>query len=209
MRLEKITKFISKPLIPVYDKPVFEFGLNLLESSNSIDEIVILTNKDNDAAIRKSGHRTIIQDDSKVSDMFSGWNFIKKATGTKKNAVLYPGDNIIQTSIDKLVKTFADSNADFLFLLKKINDTVKLSQMGSFDIKMGKYFYKKSALKNHYAVIAPYIISNEKTAGKPESFFESSRSVRVIYKGKWFDIGDYGSIVDAGKWRRREAEKRK
>ena len=83
-RLGEITNFISKSFIPVYDKPVFRFGLELLENSKKIEEIIILTNEDNDTKLRQLGHRTIVQSDSRVNDMFSGWDFVKKYLRTKK-----------------------------------------------------------------------------------------------------------------------------
>lgn len=202
-RLGHVTKFVSKTLLPVYDKPVFEFGLDLLKKSRLITDIVILTNDDNDAVLRRAGYRTIIQDDKRVCDMFSGWNFIKEVTGTKKDAVLYPGDNIVETNVDELIKKFLSADADFLFMLKRINDRGKISQMGSYDLKHRKFFYKKKNASDYYGVIAPYIISNDLKLNNPEDAFESKKSINAIYRGTWFDIGDYESMLKAALWRKR------
>ncbi len=117
-RLNEITKYISKSFVPIYDKPVFKFGLELIEKSKRIDEIVILTNEDNDPKLRQLGYTTIVQADSKVSDMFTGWDFVRKYLKTKKHGVLVPGDNICEVKIDNLIRVFEKKNAELVFSLR-------------------------------------------------------------------------------------------
>ncbi|MDQ3019398.1 MAG: sugar phosphate nucleotidyltransferase [Bacteroidota bacterium] len=209
-RLGEITKYISKSFIPVYDKPVFKFGLELLEKSKIIKEIVILTNKDNDSVLNQSGYKTIIQEDSKVNDMLSGWKFIKEITKTKKNGVLVPSDNICEVKTDLLIKKFLETNADFLFSLHKVSNKEKLSQMGCFDIKEKKFYYRNSRKSLEYGVIAPYIIKNvihqEEHLMNIDSIgniFESSKAEIVFHEGYWFDTGDCESILEASGWRQK------
>ena len=47
-RISSFTDYISKSFIPVYDKPVFKFGLEITGESKLINEIILLTNEDND-----------------------------------------------------------------------------------------------------------------------------------------------------------------
>jgi len=114
-RLGEITKYISKSFVPVYDRPVFKFGLELLTNSSNISDIIILTNEMNHDALSREGYKTLLQDDSKVNDMFTGWEFIKEKTGTKANGVLVPSDNIINADIDFMIKTFEEKKCDLLF----------------------------------------------------------------------------------------------
>lgn len=200
-RLGEITKYVSKPLIPVYDKPVFKYGFELLKRSSSIDEIIILTNKDNDASFKNEGVETIIQDDKYVNDIFSGWEFIRHASGTKKNAVLYPGDNICEADIDNMINHFNSVNPDFLFSIIRIQDRQKLSEMGSFDINKRVFSYKNPV--SDLGVIAPYIIKNDLNCKASSELFQSDKSVYVMYDGIWFDIGDTGSILNASIWRQK------
>ena len=202
-RLGTITEFISKSFVPVYDKPVFKFGLELFEKSKLINEILILTNRGNDEEIKKTGYRTIVQDDKEVSDMFTGWEFIKKISGTKKNGVLFPCDNICSVNIDKLITEFRKCKYDFLFSLHKMDDRKKLSQMGSFDVKTNKFYYRKFIAGAKYGVIAPYIIKNEFTAKSAKEIFQSKNARKVLHKGSWFDIGDYDSLLAASSWRKK------
>ncbi|MDQ3193584.1 MAG: sugar phosphate nucleotidyltransferase [Bacteroidota bacterium] len=202
-RLGEITKYISKSFVPVYNTPVFKFGLKLLENSKSIGEIIILTNNENDEAFQQTGYKTIIQDDSRVNDMLSGWEFIKEVTQTRKHGVLVPGDNICEVRIDKLIEKFRKTNADFLFSLHRFKDKKKLAEMGSFDIKKNKFYYKNLKTKSKYGVIAPYIIKNSSETGTSKNIFESENTEIVKHKGYWFDIGGYDSLIEAGNWRQK------
>ena len=199
-RIQNLTSYISKSFIPVYDRPVFKFGLDLLTDSHSVDEIIILTNTENDKKLQQTGFRTIIQNDEKVTDMFSGWELIKEITGTSKNGVLIPSDNICEVSIDKLTAKFKESNADFLFSLHKISNRRKLAEMGSFNIQAGKFYYKDPEPQTEYGVIAPYIIGNRTSFRADENIFEDKRSIYVMHDGYWFDLGDYDSIAEANAW---------
>ncbi|MEO8211309.1 MAG: sugar phosphate nucleotidyltransferase [bacterium] len=209
-RLEEITNYISKSFIPVFDKPIFKFGLELLEKSKIINEIIILTNKNNNSGLNQLGYKTIIQDDSRVNDMLSGWNFIKEITNTRKNGVLVPSDNICEIKVDSLIKKFRINNADFLFSLHKIENKMKLSQMGAFDIKEKKFYYKNSKKNLEFGVIAPYIIKNKihteednMNSKSLENIFESSKAEIIFHEGYWFDIGDYDSILEASRWQQK------
>lgn len=200
-RLGSLSDYVSKPLIPVYDKPSFMFGLELLERSSLLSEIVILTNSDNDKYLRKTGHRTLIQDDNKVKDMISGWKFIKDKTGTEANGVLYPSDNIADVDTDKLIKKFNSLNAEFLFCLYNKVSEEKLMQMGNFDPVKNKFSYKP-AQPFQYGVIAPYIIRNDALITTEKKLFEGKNSHYVVHKGMWRDIGDIDSLAEAIIWRR-------
>lgn len=202
-RLGEITNFISKSFIPVYDKPVFMFGLNMLKESKLVDEIIVLTNLSNNEKFKEHGMTTLIQDDNIVSDMFSGWDYIKQVTGTEKNGVLVPSDNISNISIDHLIKTFDEKSLDFLFSVKKIESKNKLSQMGSFNPVERKYSYKGEN-NFEYGVIAPYIIRNSITSATNDGIFEMENSGFVNYDDYWFDIGDFDSMIEASAWRKNQ-----
>ena len=121
-RLGEITKYISKSFVPVYDKPVFKYGLEALEKAKNVREIVILSNKDNYYKLKKTKYNTIIQDDKQVTDMFTGWKFVKNKLNTNKNGVLIPSDNICNIDIDYLISKFINDDADFTFSIKKLNN---------------------------------------------------------------------------------------
>ena len=203
-RINNLTKYISKSFLPVYNKPVFEFGLKLLTDSKYVNEIIILSNTDNDHKLRECGFRTIVQDDKEVSDMFSGWEYIKKMTGTSKHGVLIPSDNICEVNVDVLAGKFIKKKADFLFSIHSIKDVKKLSDMGIFNIEGKKYYYKDPDPRTHYGVIAPYIIRNGFNCKDCMNIFEWKGSYFLRHKGYWFDLGDYESIAEAIAWYRKK-----
>lgn len=199
-RLGEITKYISKSFIPIYDKPVFKYGLELLEKSKCIDEIIILSNDENDDKLKQTGYKTIIQDDKVVFDMFSGWEYIKKITGTKKNGVLVPSDNVSNVVIDDLVELLNEEKSDIVFSLLKVDDKEKLSQMGCYDILNKKYYYKITPPPSSLGVIAPYVVRNNVNTTKGDSVFNNCKVNYHFHKGYWFDIGDYTSIISSSKF---------
>jgi dTDP-glucose pyrophosphorylase len=200
-RLKGLTKYISKSFIPIYDKPVFKFGLELLERSMIVEEIILLTNDENDKRLKNLGYKTIIQDDDVVFDMFSGWEFIKKKTKTLKNGVLMPSDNISNVKTDVLIKDFTKNDADIAFSLFTINDKVKLSQMGCYNVGEGRYYYKSRFLQTDKGVIAPFIIKNGVNIVDFDNIVTNSNVIYREHKGFWFDIGDKDTILEASNWR--------
>lgn len=196
-RLGDITKYISKSFVPIYDRPVFKFGLELLTKSAHISDIIILTNEMNHETLSQEGFKTLMQDDEIVNDMLSGWEFIKLRTGTKANGVLVPSDNIIDTDIDKMINAFDKNKKDFLFSLYNIKSKQKLSEMGSFNIEKGKFSYKDPDPQTEYGVIAPYIIRNNFEFNTDNSIFETENSEVLFHDGYWTDIGDAESLAEA------------
>jgi dTDP-glucose pyrophosphorylase len=196
-RLGEITRYISKSFVPIYDRPVFRFGLDLLEKSAYINEIVILTNDDNNEKLRQVGYLTIVQDDNVVFDMFSGWEYIKKATGTCKHGVLMPGDNISDINVDELIDLFLKRKVDLVFSLFKIMDQQKLSQMGCYHPQEEKFYYKHPNPPTSFGVAAPYIVRNSLKVESGDNILNHHNSAYCEHSGYWFDIGDCESIIEA------------
>lgn len=196
-RLGEITKYISKSFVPIYGRPVFRFGLELLEKSEYIDEIVILTNDENNEKLKQVDYSTIVQDDHLVFDMFSGWEYIKKVTGTQKHGVLMPGDNISDIDVDNLIQRFQAENVDLVFSLFKIRDQQKLSGMGCYHPGEKKFYYKHPNPSTPFGVIAPYIVHNSLKVDSGDSILNHQNSAYYEHKSYWFDIGDYESIINA------------
>jgi len=196
-RLGKITQYISKSFIPIFDQPAFQYGLDMLERSRRIDEIIILSNDDNDNKLQQTGYPTIIQDNNQVSDMFSGWDYIKKVTKTKKHGVLVPSDNISDIKLDDLIDLYLNKNVDLVFSLYKIQDKKKLAQMGCYDPVEKQFFYKSRNPQTDFGVIAPYIANNQLKIHSGDNTLSHKNAAFIEHKGYWFDIGDVDSILEA------------
>ena len=206
-RLGKISEYISKPLVPVYDKPAFMFGLEQLQQSKLISSILILTNQDNDKSLRKAGYPTLIQNDKIVKDMYSGWEFIKKETGIASHGVLVPSDNISDIKIDPLIRKFTKLNADFVFSISKKIKRSKLLQMGNYSPQTNTFEYKPLT-PLEFGVIAPFIIRNTIEFTGDKHLIEGTGSHHIVYEGMWKDIGDQESLTDAVLWRRKNINRK-
>lgn len=202
-RLGEITKYISKSFVPVYDRPVFKYGLKLLENSKYIDKIIILTNHDNNEKLKQTGYETIVQDDTLVFDMFSGWEFIKKITETKKNGILMPSDNISNVNLDKLIDKFSETQTDLVFSLCKIKNFNKLKEMGTYDLLTSQFKYKDPSPESSYGVIAPYVIKNSVDTSAGDNIFNMAVTDYNHHKGYWFDIGDHNSLFETNNFLRK------
>jgi dTDP-glucose pyrophosphorylase len=196
-RLGEITQYISKSFVPIYDRPVFRFGLHLLEKSKYINEIVILTNGDNNEKLQQTGYPTILQDDNVVFDMFSGWEYIKKVLHTQKHGILMPSDNISNIDVDNLVQRFQTENVDLVFSLFKIQDQRKLSRMGCYNPGEKKFYYKHPHPLTSFGVIAPYIVRHSLKIESGDNILNHRNSSYGEHNGYWFDIGDCQSITEA------------
>ena len=199
VRLGRITEYISKAFVPVYDRPVFMYPLAQLEASRRIDQIIILTNVENDAKLRQTGYRTIIQDDVQVRDMFSGLAYIRKITGDDRAAVLIPCDNISDIVVDDVINIFLREQPDIAINIRQVDSRAKLREMGVFDLSTGTTEYRPSEPKSHWGTIAPYVVRGQlDLAGTEPEILNRCRLSYIEYAGRWFDIGDVSSLVQAG-----------
>ena len=196
-RLGEITQYISKSFVPIYDRPVFQYGLQLLKDSKFVDDIIILTNYENDKKLQQTGFQTIIQDDVVVFDMFTGWEFIKKKLDIKKDAILMPSDNISNVNIDALVQQHYKNRAELSFSLIKVDNGEKLKEMGVYDIENQQFYYKSPNPVSNYGVIAPYVVSNVLDTSNGDNVLGHNKVAYLIHNGFWFDIGDYESIIES------------
>ena len=210
VRLGKITKFISKALIPIYDRPVFMYPLSLLEASEHVDDIWMLTNGENDAKLRQMGYRTIIQDDEQVHDMFSGLAYIRRVTGDKRPVVMMPCDNISNIVVDDVIEVFLNDKPDIAINIRKIESKEKLCEMGVFDPGTGTMEYRPRNPKTEWGLIAPYVVRpGVELIGSTERIMNRHHVAWREYKGMWFDIGDVASLVKASETLSRPAVARK
>ncbi|MEO0105977.1 MAG: sugar phosphate nucleotidyltransferase [candidate division WOR-3 bacterium] len=204
-RLGMITNYISKPFVPVYDRPAFLYPLKQMECSKYIDEIIILTREENNEKFASLGYETIIQDDRVVRDMFSGLSFIKKKKKTNRHFVLMPCDNISRINIDAVINLFLSKpEIDIAFCIKVIRDRKKLRDMGVYDPRRKMVYYKPKLPPSPYGVLAPYVVRNTLKIPPVSDAQVLNRSNFIVYdyRGFWFDIGDVESLFNCTKFLR-------
>jgi dTDP-glucose pyrophosphorylase len=197
-RLGTITEYVSKALVPVYDRPAFLHGLEQLRESRKIADIIILSNQQNDAALRRAGHPTVIQDDSSVGDMFSGLDFVREATGDDRPAVLMPCDNVSAIRVDDTIEEFETTGADLTINLRHIENEEILRQIGVFDPDTGKMEYRPRKPRSHFGVLAPYVVrTGVGLSGGDAAIINNHWVSWRIYDGFWFDIGTPDELAAA------------
>ena len=197
-RLGSITDYVSKALVPVYDRPAFSYGLALLEASSAVTDIIILSNRDNDLALRKAGMPTLVQDDARVADMFSGLAFVREETGDSRPAVLMPCDNISMIRVDDTIEEFETSNADLTINLRRVDDRAVLSQIGVFDPETNTMEYRPKTPRSNLGVLAPYVVKADiDLLGGDAAVINRHRVSWCIYDGPWFDIGTPNELAAA------------
>ena len=197
-RLGMITKYISKAFVPIYDRPVFMYPLAQLVTSRYVDEIIVLTNDENDDKLRRLGYQTIIQDDRYVHNMFSGLKFIKEVVSTRKHFVLMPCDNVSDIGVDETIEVFIKSDVDICFNLVHIENKGKLAEMGVFDTKSNRMYYKPKRFVSNWGVVTPYVIRNsfELPEGITDDIINESKFDCKEHTGYWFDVGDVRSLSE-------------
>jgi dTDP-glucose pyrophosphorylase len=197
-RLGKITSFISKAFVPIYDRPVFMYGLAQLEASRHIREILIVTNAENDDQFRRAGYQTLIQDDAQVRDMLSGLRYARSCGYGGRHAVLVPCDNVSDVDVDGLIGALLGAEAEVCYGLRYIDDLAKASQMGVFDPATRKVVYRPPSPPSRLGMIAPYVVHRDFTwtsTGSDADVVNEANAVTVLYEGRWFDIGDPESLA--------------
>jgi dTDP-glucose pyrophosphorylase len=198
VRLGEVTRYVSKALVPVFDRPVFMYPLDRLRRSRRVHDIVILTNDDNDSKLRTTGLPTLIQDDARVTDMLSGLAYYRAKTGDHRPAVLQPCDNISDVTVDDIVTLYESACPEIAFSIRTIPDPAKLAQMGVFDPSTATMEYRPQSPASSWGVVAPYVIApGIDLTGTTEEVFNRCRLAWAEYDGLWFDVGDVDSLYAA------------
>jgi len=208
-RLGEITRFVSKAFVPVYDRPVFRYGLQALERSSHIDEIAILSNDENDEKLRKLGYRTLTQDDGAVHDMFTGMGFVRRFVRPKEAFVLMPCDNVSDVAVDPTVETFRQNEADIAFNVYRVADRAKLREMGVIDKEANRVCEKPRHPPSEWGIIAPFVVRADLDVHTHPSdeVINRCRFTHREHCGFWFDVGDPPSLAAANEFVARQARK--
>lgn len=206
-RLGEITKYTSKAFVPVYNKPSFMYSLEKLEESKYIDRIIILTNTENESKLNKLGHRTIIQDDTIVHDMFSGLNYIRSKMKLDENIVLMPCDNISNIDITSVINFFLAKDKNISFCISDNIPFKNLKKMGVIQqCTSGKYEYCPKSVSTALGVLAPIVLKNEFLPKTSSEAFNFEKRGMYKHRGYWFDVGDVESLLEAGMWIKEQYE---
>ena len=221
-RLSPATSVVSKPLLPVYDKPMLYYALATLMHAG-IKEVLFISRQEDHKIFKK------LFKDGKNLGMKFKYAVQKKAVGipdaicigekfiNKKPFILALADNIfVGTGLDKLLKKTASSGTKATVLAVKVPNPQK-SGVIQFDKNMnilsleekpikpksnfiipGLYFFNKDSL-NYFKSIKKSSRGEFEIIDIIKKYLEASNlnAVPLPKHIKWFDTGDANEMLIA------------
>jgi len=218
-RLHPLTKITNKHLLPVYDKPMIYYSIELLVEAG-IKDIMIVTGGNCAGDFLKllgNGNEFGL---THINYAYQeGEGGIAQALGLtrhfvdKDKVVVVLGDNILEKGIKKNIENFEKQESGARILLKEVHDP---KRFGVPEIKDGKIINIEEKPKNpktNYAVIGVYCFSGEvfdyvdklKPSDRGEleiadviNFYIKNKKIQYdILDGWWTDAGTFDSLLRA------------
>ncbi len=219
-RLRPLTYITNKHLLPVYDRPLIEYGLEALQLAK-IQNICVVLGGAKPEDIPKylgNGYKYGVglhyrwQGEPKgiAHAILCAKDFVQDSP-----FVVYLADNIFPNGIGELVKGFENSECDARVLLKKVNDPErygvaeikegvlvgleeKPKKPKSNLIMTGVYCFNQSIFEMIEQLEASWRGELEITEAIQKLIDSPDHKVEFsILKGEWFDCGTFDSILDA------------
>lgn len=220
-RLRPLTYITNKHLLPVYDKPIIEYGLEALRLAK-VENICVVLGGAKPEDIPKylgSGYMYGVNLQYKWQGEPKGIaHAILCAKGfvEKGPFIVYLADNILPNGISEFIKNFQNSESDARILLKKVENPdcygvaeihegtlIKLEEKPkkprSNLIMVGVYCFKSSIfemieqLEPSWRGELEITEAIQKLIDSPDHKVEYS-----ILKGEWFDCGTFDSLLETG-----------
>jgi glucose-1-phosphate thymidylyltransferase len=220
-RLRPLTYITNKHLLAVYDKPMIEYGLEILAQANIKDVCVVLGGAKPEDIIRYLGdgykygvtlsYKWQGEPKGIAQAILCAKDFVKE-----ENFVVHLADNIFPNGVSKFVKDFEESNCDAQILLKKVEDPERYGVAKIKDSMLVSLEEKPKNPKSDLALTGIYcfkpsifgVIESLKPSWRGEleiteaiHTMATSKKYKVKYsvlEGKWFDCGTFDSILEAG-----------
>lgn len=218
-RLEPLTYISNKHLLPIYNKPMVEYGLTALRDAGIRDVCVVLGGEKADQVMKYLGDG--FRYDLSLSYVWQGEpkgvghavSCTKKFVGDEK-FIVYLADNIFETGIIDLVNNFEASDCDAYLLLIEVEHP---ERYGVVELKNGKIINleeKPKRPKSNWIITGVYgfkpiifdVIDELKPSWRGEYEITEAIAKMVakglqvkynILRGRWFDAGTFDDILDA------------
>jgi glucose-1-phosphate thymidylyltransferase len=227
-RMYPLTKVTNKHLLPVYDKPMIYYPIEIL-LQGGIDEILVVTGGNNagdflrllgngkELGIRRL-HYTYQEGEGGIADALAlAEDF---ADGGKICVVL--GDNIIEKTIRPGVEKFRAMESGALIFLKEVPDPQRFGVPAIEGARIVRIDEKPMTPKSNYAVIGIYMYDNTvfdiirplKPSDRGEleitdvnnAYIERGTLTYDVLDGWWTDAGTFESLHRASEWIREQRQ---
>ena len=216
-RLAPLTKVTNKHLLPIYDKPMIYYPLEVMRKAG-IENILIVSGKGH------SGHFLNLLGSGKEFGARLSYEVQEEAGGIAQalglaedfadgeNIAVILGDNVFQDNLASAVKSFDGQKGAKIFL-KQVHDPHRFGVAEMRDGKILSIEEKPKNPKSDFAVTGIYmydarvfdVIKTLKPSGRGEleitdvnNFYikENSMSYEIL-KGWWTDAGTFDSLLRA------------
>lgn len=226
-RLKPITEIINKIALPIYNQPVFFYGLKTLIDSD-IKEVIIVSNPATKEQLQtllklfplkdKINIKFAVQ--KKPLGMVDAIISAKEMIG-KSKIIVYPADNVVTSNYKKAVEKF--KSGAFGFLTKVADPSRFGCPVYSKDGNLIRIVEKPARPQTNWVVTAPYLFDNQifnlvksiKLSKRGEleitsllNLYLSANQLKLHKnKGRWFDIGTFDSLLLANNYISKHKEK--
>jgi glucose-1-phosphate thymidylyltransferase len=218
-RLNPLTRVTNKHLLPVYDKPMVYYPIQILVNAG-IEEILLVTGGNNagdflrllgngrDFGLRHLNY-TYQEGEGGIAEALCLAEYF--AGGEPICVVL--GDNIIENNICHAVNNFGKEKEGAKILLKEVPDAQRFGVAEIRGHRVAGIEEKPQTPKSNYAVIGIYLydasvfpkIRRLKPSGRDELeitdvnnfYIEEGRLAYEILDGWWTDAGTFESLLRA------------
>jgi len=219
-RLEPLTYISNKHLLPIYNKPMIEYGLAALRDAGIREVCAVLGGEKADQVMKYLGDG--FRYGVSISYVWQGEpkgvghaiSCAKNFVGNEK-FIVYLADNIFETGVMSLVKNFENSGCDAYLLLKEVEHPERYGVV-EFD-KNGKIIgleEKPKQSKSKWIISGAYgfkpIVFNVIDELRPSwrGEIEITEAIDKMVKkgldvgydklqGRWFDAGTFDDILEA------------
>jgi len=231
-RLKPLTNTTNKHLLPVYNKPMIYYPIEMLKSAG-VKDILVITGTHHAGAIFQllgSGKDFGVKFTYRVQDEAGGIPsaiaLAEDFVGSNK-FISINGDNIVFESLKPFADQFEKGNAEMQILLyegtkeeakksgvavvegKKVTQVIeKPSEPPSNNIIIGIYFMNSNVFE---------VIKKLKPSGRGETeitdvqryYLEQGKLSAAKLKGNWLDAGDFEDLLNANLETKKLSEKKK
>jgi len=220
-RLRPLTYITNKHLLAVYDRPMIEYGLDVLFQGKIKDICVVLGGAKPEDIIRYLGdgykygvnlsYKWQGEPKGIAQAILCAKDFVKE-----DKFVVHLADNIFPNGISRFIREFEESDTDAQVLLKKVKDPerygvakIKGNAIVSLVEKpknpksnlalTGIYCFKPSIFEAIETLKPSWRGELEITEAIHKMAVSKKHKVKYsILEGEWFDCGTFDSILEAG-----------
>ena len=227
-RLYPLTKVTNKHLLPVYNKPMIYYPLQLLIDSG-VKDIMIVTGGENIGDFMKllgSGQELGVRITYRCQDGSGGipvaLNLAKGFVDGGKCVVLL-GDNIILGNLKNEILDFENSSKGAKIILKEVEDPNRFGVVEidgdkiisieekpkhpkSNRVLIGMYMFDSKAF-NIIPTLKPSVRGEVEIIDVIKPYLENNDLEFSIFQGYWQDAGIFDSLIDAGNYIRENCKR--